>query len=589
MTIENITFNPYDESNTNDVLNKIEQYLNKTPPETVLQELSRKIFFDYSVGWREPLIEVFKKYDELTRKIPGYYYELVQAQHNEILPQYTYLITFLIAEKILPTDIISKEIVNNLKNEEAKYILMAFLTSWDTEKALELDAPYVKKNFEHIIHSKLVQIEELILSAAKEDSYYNAVVDMLSDETIQYHFYQEIQKMIKKRNSKHLKELEIFIDKCTKSHQEHIIEFISDLLELSTVRNFLNERWGFNLMERLYRNFASNAKAMSNNAKRMSLNALNRFKRKQKSSFAVAARYQIDKLRENDKNYIVNSVEKVASAEITDYNDILVPPTHPQWEWKDYAYFLVKTYKEKHPDQEVVDVIQLAKDLGIEIFMSRLETENFDACLVRDVTLKMPVIIVNRHKKSKGRINFSIAHEIAHAVLPHHAQSSFFCFLEDVTEMNKFKMDKQLEIEANNFAAYILLPDEQFKKDIAHLDFTIKNVAKLSKKYGASLVLVSKKWVELSNLDIAMVFSTNGIVDWWCKSESFPYYRIESAVESASSVLKAAINEERKSIRKKVIFSQWFKDESPRYIIQEESYKIFDDKVLTLLQIIEEE
>lgn len=588
MGIENIMFNPYQEKSIKDAINIIEEYLNKTHPEKAVEEISKKIFFDNSIGWREILTVIFKKNEELTKKIPIYYINLILQQDDEILPQYSYLITFLIAENLLDTNFLTKEILQHLENEDAKYILMSFLTSWDLEKAMELDSLFIEENYKHKIESERIPIKDLILSAAINNSYLDVVKNLLVDVTTQYHFNQEIQRIVKKADVEELKKLELFLDKCSRSSEEHIIEFISDLFELSTVRNFLSEYWNINLIERLYKNFAVNSKLMSECARKTSLNAVNRLKRKQKTNYAVAARYEINKLREIDKEYILQRVEKIANKEICNFTNIIVPPIKDTWNWQDYAHFLVKTYKKGHPDEDFIDVRILAEELGIETIVKRLDTENFDACLVRDSTLQAPVIIVNSTKKSKGRVNFSIAHEIAHAVLPHHAQKSFFCFLEDVTESNKFKMDKNLEIEANKFAAYILLPDKQFKEEVSDLNFTMKNVYRLSQKYCASSVMVAKKWVEVSNLEIAMVFSTNGVVDWWGKSENFPYSWIESSIDNQSSVY-LSLDTKPKTSRKKVIFEKWFKGDYPRYSIQEESFNIFENKVLTLLQIIDED
>lgn len=587
MGIDNIVFNPYEENTSSQIVDIIEEYLRTTPREVALQELSERIFYDNSVGWKEPLVVIFKKNVELTSQVPKYYCELIRNQCHEILPQFSYLVTFLIAEKILLVDVISHEMIKNLNNEEAKYILMAFLASWDMNKAIGLDADYVRENFVHIIESSRMPIKELILSSSKNQSYFCVIQNALKNVTAQYHFNQEIQRIIRFKNKGELEELALFFEKCNRSEEEHVIEFIADLIELSTVQRFLKESWDFNLLERLYKNFARNKAVMSQSLRNITINTLNRFKSEMESGFAIAARQEINKLKENDKNYITQRVKELSEAKILNYNEVFIPPANEQWEWEDYAHYLVKYYKERHPNEEVVDVIQLAKDLGIKTIVKKLETEQFDACLVRDCTLKAPVIIVNSTKKSRGRINFSIAHEIAHAILPHHAQNNFFCFLDDVNETSKFKMDKHLEKEANSFAAYILLPYKQFIEDISCMDFTIKNVNRLSKKYNASWVLVAKKWVESSKLEIAMVFSTNGVVDWWSRSESFPYYKIEGAIYKQSSVFRA-IELERKLTGNKVIFDKWFQAEYPRHRIQEQSYMLFEDKVLTLLQIIDE-
>ncbi|PQQ45504.1 ImmA/IrrE family metallo-endopeptidase [Bacillus thuringiensis] len=589
MSINDIMFNPYDENISTEIVNIIEEYLSKTHPKVALQELSDRIFYDNSVGWREPLLSIFQKNNKLANQVPAYYYELIRNNCDEFLPQFTYLVTFLIAEKILPVDVISHMVVKSLNNKEAKYILMAFLASWDIEIALDLDAHYVKGNFEHIIYSSKLKIKELILSSSRNESYFSVIENMLMDVTVQYYFNQEIQRIIRSQNKVELEELDIFLEKCNRSEKEQIIEFIADLIELNTIQKFLKESWNFNLLERLYKNFALNAEVMSSSLKEITINALNRLKRNLDSDFAIAARQEIHKLKENDKKYIIKRVGELSEAKITQYNEVFTSPENGQWDWKDYANHLVRYYKEKHPNEDVVNVIQLAKDLGLKTIIKKLETEQFDACLVRDCTLKVPVIIVNSTKKSIGRVNFSIAHEIAHAILPHHAQNNFFCFLDDVTETSKIKMDKQLEREANNFAAYILLPYKQFVEDISRMDFTIKNVKRLSKKYNASWVLVAKKWVELSKLDIAMVFSEKGIVDWWTRSESFPYYRIEGTIHKQSSVFRVIELEGNKVSRKNITFDKWFQEKYPIYRIQEQSYSVFEDKVLTLIQIIDED
>ncbi|MDG4850837.1 ImmA/IrrE family metallo-endopeptidase, partial [Peribacillus frigoritolerans] len=374
---------------------------------------------------------------------------------------------------------------------------------------------------------------------------------------------------------------------CNCSNYEYIQEFLCDLFELTSVQNFLKIRWNISLTERIFKNFSKNKNLLTDSIKKNALMSLNRLKGRQKSNFAIAARHEISRLSDNDKSFILKTVEIQSAKEINEFIEEVTIPDNENWGWKDYAHFIVRFYKNKQPEREKIDFVKLGKDLGIEIYVRDFETENFDACLARDITLKSPVIFVNSYKKSKGRINFSIAHELGHAIIPKHSQSNFFCFIEDVTESNRFIMDKQLEYEANSFASYLLLPDKEFKLEISNLDFTMRNVNLLSKKYDTSLVLVAKKWVEQSNLDIAMTFSTNGLIDWSCTSDTFPFSWVDY-IDQRSTVFAAIDSFERKIKRKKVYSSKWFNKEYPRYILQEESVKIFDKKVLTLLQIIED-
>jgi Zn-dependent peptidase ImmA (M78 family) len=586
MSIEDIVFNPYVENNIEEMSNTIIRYYHETQPEIVMEKLAERVYFDNSIPWSNVLISMSKKSDFI-HNIEKQFYKLIDDQKNDVVPQFTYLIVVLISCNLLKTNSLDSNTLRRITSSEAKYILFSFLAAWDLQRAVELDKEYTIMNFGHVVEANKLPIKDLILNA-EIDIYYGIVQDMLTDVKVQYHFNQEIQKIVKRQVEDELQRLGVFLEKCFQDTNENVNEFARDLLELTLVQGFLSEYWDINLSEKIYKSFSRNKNKLSDESKKMSLSALNKFRSRLKSEFAVAARYQIDKLNDNDKTYIFNIVEKASTMLINDFSETITVQSRSNWEWNDYAHALLNLYKGAHDDHDVVNVYQLCSDLGIKIYECQLETGSFDACLVRDSTLVFPIIIINTTGKSQGRINFSIAHEIAHAVLPHHANKNFFCFLDDVTESNTFVMNKQLEKEANNFATYILLPDRRFKEDFEKLDFTIDNVKLLSARYGASMVLVTKKWVERSNLEIAMVFSTAVKVDWAVFSDDFPFKWINH-IDVLSSVNKVITEDERGSIKQQVHSTKWFEAEYPRCRILEESFKIFDNKVLTLLQVIDEE
>lgn len=586
MSIDDIVFNPYEDTDrTEQFSNIIEGCLQETQPNLLMEQIASRLYFDSTMGWNKLLNHIVIKY-KLAPIIGEHYKSIISKHQDEIIPQFTYMITTLISSNLVSTDIITKEIVDNI-NDDSKFILMSFLASWDLTKALELDSTFISNNFNHILEANAFPIRDIILNA-NIDMYYSIAQSVLEDTSVQYHFNQEIQKIIKKENEEELNKLELFLDLCMHSQHEFIIEFVCDLLELSTIQTFLKERWNITLTERIYNNFLSIKNFLSHDTKDLTISSINRFKKKQTSSLALAARHQISKLSEEDRLFILKTIEGISSQPITDYFDKIILPSKDSWNWKDYAYSVVGLYKKMHTDEEVINLDTLCKDLGFKLIVTNFKTDNFDACLVRDSSLTSPIIMVNSSKKSVGRINFSIAHEIAHAVIRHHANTNFFCFIDDVTESNRFIMDRELEKEANMFASYILLPDRQFKEDISRLNFTFQNVEELSKKYRSSLVLVAKKWVEQSNLEIAMVFSTGGTIDWATTSETFPFSWVNH-VDKLSSVFKAIETDEKISIRKTVPSKNWFENDNFRYTLLEESFKIFDNKVLTLLQILDEE
>jgi Zn-dependent peptidase ImmA (M78 family) len=589
MSLEKIKFNPYKELSHDEIITIIEDFIDNTNnPETVLLELSNKIYYDNSIGWRMPLIFIFSRYDSLVKNIENYFLEMVEGKKKECLPQILNLVTILVSEKIIDTKFLSKEIIHRIESEEAKNILFSFLVTWELNKAIELDNIYVQRYFSHVIEANKIPIKELIFQA-NEDAYFNVITAILGNPITHYYFNQKILEIIKKEEPSELQQLEKFIEKCSKSKINHVSEFFLDLLEIKTVRDLLENIWENSVTERLYKNFKYKNNEFMEISKTRALNSINKLKNRLNSNFYVAARYEINKLSENDKLFIYDKVTEIVNQKIDNFFGNFTIEINSTWDWKDYAHDLLLKYIALYGEDSIFDIRKLSCELGIDIIENRFETENFDACLIRDNTLKSPIIFINTNKKSKGRINFSIAHEIAHAVLPHHAQKNYFCYLNDINEANRIRMDKHLEIEANNFASYILLPDRQFKTDINRRNFSIENVQALSEKYQVSLVLIAKKWVELSNLEIAMLVSTGGIVDWWITSESFPYKWIDTNVEFDSTIYKAIENQEVRSYKKIVSSTKWSNPNLPEIKLLEETRKIFDDKALTILQVNDEE
>lgn len=587
MSLEQIKFNPYNRISSDEIVQYIEEYIEETKDvKTILLGIANKVYFDNSIAWEAPLYNIFRKYKILRIGIKRLFSELIKEKNNQ--SALVTLLTYLISKNLISTKFITSNIVKQISEKEALYIFYSFLSSWDLMKALELDSEYIKSNFPQIIDANKFPIREILLNT-NDDSNYDVILFMLDNLSTHYHLNREIQSIIRQNNDIELDTIEFFIRRISKNKNDNVVEFLCDLLETNSIQEFLKCKWENTVLEQLYKNFTFIHKQYSKFSRQITLKSLNRLKERQSTNFAVAARYAINKLTDSDREFIIKVVEDLSNDEITSYYNNLIIEANDNWDWKDYAFKLLKTYKEEYSETERIDVRKIADILGIKIIEAVFETEDFDACLVRDNTLISPIIIINTYRKSEGRVNFSIAHEIAHATIPHHSKKNFFCVLDDMTESQKFSMDKDLEIEANNFASYLLVPDQKFKEETSRLNYTIENIQLLSDKYGASLVLIAKKWSELSNLEIAMLFSTNGIVDWWKISSSFPYRYIEQTIDVNSTVFEV-INPNKPIIAKKrVSYNKWTNWEYPKYTLLEESIKIYENKALTLLQILDKE
>lgn len=114
-----------------------------------------------------------------------------------------------------------------------------------------------------------------------------------------------------------------------------------------------------------------------------------------------------------------------------------------------------------------------------------------------------------------GQRRFSLAHELGHFELAHD-QVIDFCAPSDFTTF-----DKMREIEANAFAAELLLPEVALRKCCDVSPVSLDHVIDLAAAYQTSPVATAIRFVELTSERCAVVLTQNGAVKWAVRSESF--------------------------------------------------------------------
>lgn len=129
------------------------------------------------------------------------------------------------------------------------------------------------------------------------------------------------------------------------------------------------------------------------------------------------------------------------------------------------------------------DLEQVAHSLGITVLRHSLEDDDSGVLLVKDG--KAVVILNSKHHENRQR--FSLAHELAHFYL--HRQEGLEVFHRDqISTLGT----KKIEVEANAFAAELLMPEESLKawtasKEFDPLDDNIDNIiAQKAKELGVS-------------------------------------------------------------------------------------------------------
>lgn len=127
-------------------------------------------------------------------------------------------------------------------------------------------------------------------------------------------------------------------------------------------------------------------------------------------------------------------------------------------------------------------------------------------------------IIYNQAISSAGRIRFTLAHELGHYLVHRHLQQSFNCSEVDTTQWDS--EERQIEFEANTFASYLLMPADDYRRQIQGATIDLDVLGACADRYGVSMTSAILKWLELTPQRAVLVMSQNGVVQWACGSES---------------------------------------------------------------------
>lgn len=131
-------------------------------------------------------------------------------------------------------------------------------------------------------------------------------------------------------------------------------------------------------------------------------------------------------------------------------------------------------------------------------------------------------IFYNSAITSKGRINFTLGHEFGHYLLHRmdfpKGQRGIECGDRDILHWNS-EFGK-IEAEANIFAAYLLMPLHDFRRQISADDRpNLEVLSNCAERYSVSLVAAILRWLEYTTKRAILVVSRDGFI-WWSRSSA---------------------------------------------------------------------
>lgn len=126
--------------------------------------------------------------------------------------------------------------------------------------------------------------------------------------------------------------------------------------------------------------------------------------------------------------------------------------------------------------------------------------------------------ILYRCGQSPGRTRFTVAHEFGHYLL--HRQKYPAGLQSDQADVDG-RAKVEIEREANDFASSLLMPFDDFRKQITPKDKPdFDALSRCAERYGVSLVAAVLRWLRYTERRALIVVSIDGFVKWSWPSKS---------------------------------------------------------------------
>ncbi len=145
------------------------------------------------------------------------------------------------------------------------------------------------------------------------------------------------------------------------------------------------------------------------------------------------------------------------------------------------------------------------------------DIQGFDGCLTALGSGKGWAIVYNNALPSEGRIRFTLAHELGHYVVHRTLKTEFVCTGNDMDDWQA--VDRNIETEADLFAANLLMPLDDFKTRIDN-DDPFRNISECTEVYGVSLTAAALRWISATERKALLVASNDGFIRWASSSDA---------------------------------------------------------------------
>jgi len=170
-------------------------------------------------------------------------------------------------------------------------------------------------------------------------------------------------------------------------------------------------------------------------------------------------------------------------------------------------------------DRFPVKVDELALEYSRQCFadspIDRIQGEDldgFDGLLKANKSRSKWLILYNSATTSEGRKRFTIAHEFGHYILHRHQQDLFECSDGDIETGDNNGRD--IETEADLFASTLLMPLDDFRRQVDAHPISFDLLGHCADRYGVSLTAAALRWTEIAPKRAVLVASRDDHMLW---------------------------------------------------------------------------
>ncbi len=217
----------------------------------------------------------------------------------------------------------------------------------------------------------------------------------------------------------------------------------------------------------------------------------------------------------------------------------------------------------------------------------------FEGMLVANDDRSKWLIIYNNGNGSEGRQRFTVAHEFGHYMIHRELQNQFECSDDDVSTGDSNERD--IEVEADQFASTLLMPYDDFRRQISGQPISFDLIGHCADRYGVSLTAAALRWIDIAPERAILIASRDDYMLWAKSNEdafkSNAYFATrKNIIELPKNALAHSANAHKLNSQREVSANNWFPTE-PGHVHAKELVKSAGqyDYKLTLLLLPEAE